>query len=216
MSLEELSAEQAADLRDAKETREVVEHRELWRGRIIGLEEDLVRLSPGGDPVLRQYTEHPGAVAVVAMRGGDGREEVLLERQYRHPVGALLWEIPAGLLDIDGEPAHLAAARELEEEADLLAGRWDVLVDFFTSPGGTDESLRIFLARELAPAPAPFAREDEEADLVLAWVGLDDAVSFVLEGRIHNPSAVAGILAAHAARARKWEGLRPVEAHWLR
>ena len=84
----------------------------------------------GEQPVVRQYTRHPGAVAVVAMRGEVGCEEVLLERQYRHPVRASLWEIPAGLLDIPGEDPLVAAERELAEETDLKAGCWDVLVDF--------------------------------------------------------------------------------------
>ena len=206
----------AQGIADRKAERELVEHRELWRGRIIGLAEDLVRVSDSGAPAIRQYTTHPGAVAVVVLRGEPGAEEILLERQYRHPVGAELWEIPAGLLDVPGEPARLAAARELCEEADLLAERWDVLVDYFTSPGGSSESLRIFLARDPHPTGEEFTRFDEEADMVFAWVDLDEAVTLVLSGSIHNPNAVTGVLAAHAARARGWADLRPVDADWMR
>lgn len=216
MSLREIPQEEKAALEDRKAERELVEHRRLWEGRVIALDEDLVRVVEGTDPVIRQYTPHPGAVAVVALRGEPGEEEVLLERQYRHPVRAELWEIPAGLLDVEGEDYRAAAARELAEEVDLTAGRWDLLVDFFTSPGGSTESLRIFLARDLAPAGEVFEREDEEATMVSAWVSLDDAVSRILAGRIHNPSAVVGILAASQARARGWEGLRPADAPWMR
>ena len=150
------------------------------------------------------------------LRGESGGEELLLERQYRHPVKAELWEIPAGLLDIPGEDPRIAAERELAEEADLVADRWDVLVDYFTSPGGSTEPMRIFLARELHDADEAFEREDEEATMEYAWVSLDDALTMVLDGRLHNPSAVIGVLAAHAARARGWAGMRPTDAPWLR
>ncbi|WP_076465042.1 NUDIX domain-containing protein [Actinomyces mediterranea] len=216
MSLTEVPADERRCLADRKAERELVEHRHLWQGRVMGLEEDLVRVVDGCEPVVRQYTSHPGAVAVVVMRGQAGSEEILLLRQYRHPVSAELWEIPAGLLDIDGEDPRDAAIRELAEEADLVAHRWDLLVDFFCSPGGTTESLRIFLARDLVEAGVSFERLEEEADMVCAWVGLDEAVAMILDGRLHNPSAVTGILAAHAARAKGWEGLRAVDASWLR
>ena len=178
--------------------------------------EDHVVVVEGEEPVVRQYTRHPGAVAVVAMRGEEGAEEILLLRQYRHPVNASLWEIPAGLLDIPGEDSRVAAERELAEEADLKAARWDVLVDFFTSPGGSTEPLRVFLARDLETTETSFEREDEEATMEYAWVSLSDALDWVLAGRLHNPSTVIGILSAHAARGRGWEGLREPGAPWLR
>ena len=170
----------------------------------------------GKGPVRRQYTRHPGAVGVVALRGPAGQEEVLLLRQYRHPVRAELWEIPAGLLDVEDEEPVVAAQRELAEEADLKAGRWDALVDYFTSPGGSTEPIRVFLARDLAPTGTAFARSDEEAGIEAAWVGLDEAVAAVLDGRIHNPNSVAGLLAAHAARAGRWASLRPAASPWFR
>lgn len=216
MSLQEISSEEEAALCDRKASRELVERRRIWEGRIISLKEDLVRVFDGGEPVVRQYTQNPGAVAVLVVRGEAGEEEVLLLRQYRHPVSAELWEIPAGLLDIEGEDYQAAAARELAEETDLKAGRWDVLVDLFTSPGGSSESLRIFLAREVSETEQAFAREDEEATMVSAWVSLDEAVSHVLAGRIHNPTALVGILSAASARARNWQGLRPSDAPWMR
>jgi len=129
----------------------------VWSGRIVDMVKDHVIVVEGQEPVVREYTRHPGAVAVVVLRGESGGEEILLERQYRHPVKALLWEIPAGLLDIPGEDPRVAAQRELAEEADLVAKRWDVLVDYFTSPGGSTEPLRGFLALTATPPSGTLA-----------------------------------------------------------
>lgn len=186
----------------------------IHEGRIWDLVGDEVDL--GGDaPVCRMYSRTTGAVAVIAL---DDDERVLLLRQYRHPVRSLLWEPPAGLLDVAGEDLREAAARELAEEADLRAERWDVLADYYTTPGGSDEAIRIFLARGLSPVPDHelHDRVDEERDMIAAWVPLDEAVADVLGGRVHNPSAVVGILAAAQARAAGWSTLRDVSAGWVR
>lgn len=211
-----LSADQIPSIEDRHTPHTVTESTTAWSGRIVDMVEDHVVVVEGEEPVVRQYTRHPGAVAVVVMRGEEDAEEILLLRQYRHPVNASLWEIPAGLLDIPGEDSLVAAERELAEEADLKAGRWDVLVDFFTSPGGSTEPLRVFLARDLEATETSFEREDEEATMEYAWVSLSDALDWVLAGRLHNPSTVIGILSAHAARGRGWEGLREPGAPWLR
>ncbi len=211
-----LSNEQVQEIADQPSPHEVTASEVVWSGRIVDMIKDHVIVVEGQEPVVREYTRHPGAVAVVVLRGESGGEEILLERQYRHPVKAELWEIPAGLLDIPGEDPRIAAERELAEEADLVADRWDVLVDYFTSPGGSTEPLRIFLARDLRAADEVFDREDEEATMEYAWVRLDDALTMVLDGRLHNPSAVIGVLATHAARGRGWSGLRPADAPWLR
>ena len=211
-----LSADQISSIEDRHTPHTVTESTTAWSGRIVDMVEDHVVVVEGEEPVVRQYTRHPGAVAVVVMRGEEGAEEILLLRQYRHPVNASLWEIPAGLLDIPGEDSRVAAERELAEEADLKAARWDVLVDFFTSPGGSTEPLRVFLARDLETTETTFEREDEEATMEYAWVSLSDALDWVLAGRLHNPSTVIGILSAHAARGRGWEGLREPGAPWLR
>lgn len=211
-----LSNEQVQEIADQPSPHEVTASEVVWSGRIVDMVKDHVIVVEGQEPVVREYTRHPGAVAVVVLRGESGGEEILLERQYRHPVKAELWEIPAGLLDIPGEDPRIAAERELAEEADLVADRWDVLVDYFTSPGGSTEPLRIFLARDLRDADEAFEREDEEATMEYAWVSLDDALTMVLDGRLHNPSAVIGVLATHAARGRGWSGLRPADAPWLR
>jgi len=206
-----------ADRRD--DDREVVARDLLHDGKVFDLVAEEVRLAAGdAEPVLREFLDHPGAVAVVALREGPGGEEVALVDQYRHPVRAVLWEVPAGLLDVAGEDYLTAAQRELAEETDLRAGRWDVLVDYFTTPGGSTESLRIYLARDVSEVPPGerHARADEERDMTVRWVPLDEAVAAVHAGRLHNPSAVVGILAAASARAAGWATLRPADAPWFR
>ncbi|MHA7132707.1 NUDIX domain-containing protein [Oerskovia turbata] len=199
-------------LADAPVSRDVGEARVLHAGRIFDLRSEQVDLGEGG-VVTRDFVDHPGAVAVIAF---DEDERVLLLRQYRHPVRRALWEPPAGLLDVDGEDAQAAAARELYEEADLRAARWDVLADYFTTPGASNEALRVFLARDLSPVPEGerHVREAEELGMEARWVPLDEAVSAVLAGDLHNPSAVVGILAAAAARATGWSALRPADSPW--
>ncbi|MBD7982718.1 NUDIX domain-containing protein [Oerskovia merdavium] len=199
-------------LADVPVARDVSEARVLHAGRIFDLRSEQVDLGEGG-VVTREFVDHPGAVAIIAL---DEDERVLLLHQYRHPVRRELWEPPAGLLDVDGEDAQAAAARELLEEADLRAAQWDVLVDYYTTPGGSNEALRVFLARDFSEVPAAerHAREAEELGMELRWVPLDEAVSAVLAGDLHNPSAVVGILAAAAARATGWSSLRPADSPW--
>lgn len=190
----------------------VVRHERLHHGRIFDLVRDEVDLGAEG-VVTREYLDHPGAVAVVAL---DDDERVLLLRQYRHPMRSYLWEVPAGLLDVDGEPSLDAAVRELAEEADLVARQWDVLVDYATSPGGSNEAVRVYLARGLTMVPdhERHVRTAEEADMEPRWVPLDEAVGLVLGGQLHNPSTVVGILGAAAGRAQGWASLRPTDAPW--
>lgn len=198
-------------LTDRLVPRRVVDSRLLARGHVVDFVSDRVELSDGD--VDREYLRHPGAVGVVVLNEDD---EILLIRQYRHAVRRELWEVPAGLLDHPGEDAAEAARRELAEEADLVASRWHVLVDAFTSPGCSDEAIRIYLARDIAPVPDAerFTRTEEESEIVAAWVPLDDAENAVLNGGIHNPIAIMGVLAAVTARRRGWGGLRSTAAAW--
>jgi ADP-ribose pyrophosphatase len=161
---------------------------------------------PGGNIAERTVVSHPGAVAIVAL-DDDGR--ILMNRQYRHPVGRLLWEIPAGLRDVPGEDPLHAAQRELAEEASCQAKDWRVLVDFFSSPGYSTERLRIFLARELSEVrERTFVLRDEEAQLVRSWLPLAEAVEKVLAGELHNGVTAMGILAVYACHG-DFAGLRP-------
>ncbi len=187
---------------------ETVDSETLYVGKIFALRADEVRM-PGGHSARREVVEHYGAIAILAM-DDDGR--IVMVYQYRHPVGRRLWELPAGLLDMDGEAPQLTAARELEEEAGLRARDWRVLVDLVSSPGFSDESVRVYLATGLSDVGRPDAH-DEEADLTVRWFSLDDAVRKVLGGEIVNTIAVAGILAAYAAR-HDFGSLRPVDASW--
>ncbi|HTC68824.1 MAG TPA: NUDIX hydrolase [Acidothermaceae bacterium] len=164
---------------------------------------------PGGKIVTREVIEHYGAVAIVAM-DEDGR--IPMVYQYRHPLGRRLWELPAGLLDIDGEAPHLSAARELREEVGLQAQTWQVLVDLDSAPGFSDESVRIYLATGLTEVDRPEAH-DEEADMTVEWYSIAEAVQRVFSGEIVNSLAVAGVLAVCAVS----EGIaepRPVDAPW--
>jgi ADP-ribose pyrophosphatase len=200
------------ELADRIVDRPVVRSEVVHHGMVWDVLRETVDLGEAGE-VTREFVRHPGAVSVVAL---DDRDRVVLLQQYRHPVRVLEWEVPAGLLDVDGEDPWVAAARELHEEADLQAREWHVLVDYFSSPGGVDEALRVYLARGLSHVPEDdrHQREGEELGMPARWVDLDEAQDAVLAGRIHNPSAVIGILAAHAARERGWATLRPHDAPW--
>ncbi|MDT5317306.1 MAG: 8-oxo-dGDP phosphatase [Mycobacterium sp.] len=180
----------------------------IYVGNIFALRADEVSM-PNGRIARREVVEHYGAVAIVAM---DESNNIALIYQYRHPVGHRLWELPAGLLDVDGEAPHLTAARELEEEAGLKARDWGVLVDVVSAAGFSDECVRVFLATGLTDVGRPEAH-DEEADLTLKWFPLVDAVEMVLSGEIVNSLAVAGILAARTID-RDVQALRPIDAPW--
>lgn len=185
-----------------------------FKGRIFQVRTDKVRMPNGDSTELaeRELVIHHGSVGVIGL---DDQERVLLIRQYRHPVGHLLWEPPAGLRDVDGESTWRTAARELAEEAGYRARDWHTLLDVFTSPGMTNERVRIFLARGLTEVPEDeidFERIHEEADMPVAWVPLDDAVAAVRRGDIHNPLAVMGILSVYAARATGYRDLRAPDA----
>jgi ADP-ribose pyrophosphatase len=181
-----------------------------FTGKKTSVRSDQV-VMPDGGTATRDYQVHPGSVAVLAL-DEDGR--VLVLRQYRHPVRHKLWEIPAGLLDVPGENPLHAAQRELYEEAHVKAEEWHVLVDVYTSPGGSDEAVRIFLAREISEAEGErFAVSEEESDMELARVPLPDLLTAALTGALHNTCLVTGTLAAHAALT-SGTPLRPANAPW--
>jgi 8-oxo-dGDP phosphatase len=189
----------------------VVSSAELFRGRLVTVRTDKVRM-PDNQVAERDVVIHPGAVAVLAL---DKAQQVLLIRQYRHPVGQLLWEIPAGLRDVSGEPPWDTARRELLEEAGYRAGDWRLLADYYTSPGFSTERLHVFLARDLELVPESerdFVPADEEAHLVPAWLALDEAVRKVLAGELHNGVAALAVLAGYAARSEGFDRLRPADA----
>ncbi|MEV0344194.1 NUDIX hydrolase [Nonomuraea sp. NPDC050680] len=196
---------------DTPEAWEVVESKDRFKGRVVQVVTDTVRM-PRDTVADRDYAVHPGAVAVLAL---DEQDRVLLIRQYRHPMRHLLWELPAGLRDVEGEPLVTGAARELAEEAGYRAETWHTLVDLYTSPGMSNERVRVFLARGLSKIPEDengFVHEHEEIDMPVEWVPLPDAVERALMGMIHNSPTVAGILAAYAASVEGFALLRPADA----
>jgi 8-oxo-dGTP pyrophosphatase MutT (NUDIX family) len=184
----------------------------LRTGRVIDIREDVVER--GGREFTRDVVVHSGAVGIIAL---DDHDRMLLVHQYRHPVGHRLFEPPAGLLDVEGEDYLAAAQRELYEEGHVRARDWRVLVDAFTSPGMTTESLRIYLARSLSEVPHDERHDgiDEEADMPVSWTPLADVVAGVLAGDLHNPSLVMGALAAWTARnGAGFDALRPAGSPW--
>ncbi|MFE0865075.1 NUDIX domain-containing protein [Streptomyces rochei] len=199
-------------IKDSHEEWEVRRTEIPFRGKKTSMRTDEV-VMPDGSVASRDYQVHPGSVAVLAL---DDEGRVIVIRQYRHPVREKLWEIPAGLLDVPGENPLHAAQRELYEEAHVKAEDWRVLTDVYTTPGGCDEAVRIFLARDLSEAEGErFEVEDEEADMELARVPVDDLVWGVLAGDLHNNCLVVGVLALVAAeRGDGVDALRPAEAPW--
>lgn len=198
---------------DRPEAWEVRSREVLGRGRVCNFVEDAV-VPPHGDPFRRQYISHPGAVGIIAT---DDQDRVAVVHQYRHPVGLSLVEPPAGLLDVAGEDYLLAAQRELAEEVQLQASTWKVLVDVCTSPGGSQESARVFWATGLSPAPHPegFTPEDEEAHMQRGWVDFEVLVDQILAGALQSPLLVAGVMALAAARGTgRLDTLREPGAPW--
>ncbi len=201
-------------VRDLTAPRPVAERDVAFRGRVWDVVTEHVRLD-ADLVVARDVIRHPGAVAIVAFREPG---EILLVRQYRHPVGREMWEPPAGLLDVAGEDPLAAAKRELHEEVDAVATTWHTLVDFFTSPGGSSEAIRIYLARDISAVPHAdrFVREAEEKDMIRRWVPLDEVLAGVAVGELQSPSLVTGAFALDAARRAGFATLRPADAPWAR
>ncbi|SCK53063.1 NUDIX hydrolase [Streptomyces sp. WMMB 322] len=212
MTEERLPVRSGKHIADAPEAWEVTSTALPFEGKKTGVRTDDV-VMPDGSVVRRDYQVHPGSVAVLAL---DDEDRVLVLSQYRHPVREKLWEIPAGLLDVPGENPLHAARRELYEEAHVKAEDWRVLADVYTTPGGSDEAVRIFLAREIGAADGErFEVSEEEADMELARVPVADLVRGVLAGELHNNCLVVGVLALTAARSGPGlESLRPADAPW--
>lgn len=187
----------------------VTDRRVVFRGHIADTVSETFDI-PEAPGLTREYLEHPGAVAVLGL---DARGRVLVVRQYRHPVRARLWELPAGILDVDGEEPLAAARRELAEETDHEAAEWHLLLDLYPSPGSLSESVRVYLARGLASLP-PAEREAEEAGIEAEWIDLDALVDGVLESRLGNGIMAASVLAAAALRGRDYAGLREADSPW--
>ncbi|MFE7096355.1 NUDIX domain-containing protein [Streptomyces erythrochromogenes] len=202
------------NIKDTSESWETLSSRRPFQGAKTAVDSDEVRM-PDGSTARRDYQVHPGSVCVLAL---DEEGRVLVLSQYRHPVRRRLWELPAGLLDVPGENPLLGAQRELYEEAHAKAEDWRVLVDFYASPGGSDEAIRVFLARGVSEADGErYSESDsEEADMEVTRVPLAELVRGVLAGELCNPGLVTGVLALSAALASEGgvDALRPALAPW--
>jgi 8-oxo-dGDP phosphatase len=202
------------DLSDVAVDRVVVSSTLRLHGRVWDVRTDVVDLGDG-QQVERDVVLHPGAVGIIAV---DDERRVLLVRQYRHPVGAMLWEPPAGLLDVSGEAPLDAAKRELFEEAGYRARDWTVLIDAFTSPGGSNESVRLYLARDLQPVGdgERHVGDGEERDMPTRWVLLSVVRVAVLSGRLHSPLGAMGFLAAASILLDGVAAPRRADSAWMR
>jgi ADP-ribose pyrophosphatase len=187
-------------LRDVAAAWQVSESETLYTSAYLNLSVDSI-VDAHGAQHPRTVVQPHGAVGIVAI---DDDDRVLLVEQYRHPVRRRLLEIPAGILDVAGESAAEAAARELAEEADLRAEHWESMLSLFATPGYSTESWQVFRAGGLHPVPKAdrTKREAEEADIIQWWIPFRDAVAAILDGRIRDAMTVSAILATHVQRDR--------------
>lgn len=194
---------------DFSDARNVTSSEVTYRGKVWEIARDEFQLAES--LLTRDYLKHPGAVAVVALSDAG---EVLLISQYRHPVAHSMIEIPAGLLDAVDESPLVAAKRELAEEAGYTASSWNVLVDFCTSPGSSSEAVRIFLATGLSPVlDNSYLRTAEESEIAVWFEPLVAAIQKIFSGEMQSPTAVVGIMAAHAHHI-KGIALREATSEW--
>ena len=199
------------DVRDGWQPIAPSESAVVWRGYIYDVATHTLEV--GGETVRREITLHPGAVSVMCLNDAD---QLLLLRQYRHPVGGFLFEPPAGLMDVSGETPLAAAKRELQEEAGLQAVRWNVLIDYHNSPGGSTEAHRIYLARDLSEHPLGKSGGDgaEENEMAQVWLGIEQAEKLAAEGAFSNPAALLGIFALSYAYRNQWSTLQSGDIDW--
>jgi 8-oxo-dGTP pyrophosphatase MutT (NUDIX family) len=162
----------------------------IHQGAVVGVYDGWFE-GPDGSEFRRDVVRHPGAVSAVALDG----DFVYLVRQYRAPIDADLWEIPAGKLDVAGESPDAAIERELAEEIGMAAGSVELLLNFHHSPGFCDELQHIYLARELTPVSSG-ADGLEEEHMIVDRVLLSEAIEMALDGRITDGKSIAGLLAA--------------------
>lgn len=160
--------------------------RDIFQGKIIKVRVDTVEL-PNGKESTRECVEHPGAVAVIAR---DDQDRICMVRQYRYPVGDMLWEIPAGKLSPGEDPLE-CARRELMEEAGITAGSWEKLYSYYTTPGFSDEILHLYLATGLTRGEN---QPDEDEFLDVKMIPYQGACAMMSRGEIKDGKTLIGLL----------------------
>ncbi len=163
----------------------------IYHGRLIDLGVETAHL-PNGNVVELEIVRHPGGAVAVAI---DEDKQVCLLRQFRYAVDQpALWELPAGCIDDTDETPLVTAGRELQEEAGIVAGRWQELGSILPSPGFCDERLHIFLAQDLTQVET---RQDTDEIIEIHWIALDEAVTMAAEGEITDAKTVVGLFRAY-------------------
>ena len=167
----------------------VVSSRIAYKGPVFTVTTDHVE-EPGGVRARRDVIWHSGSIVVLAVDGPASDPLILLEHQYRHAAGQLMWELPAGRID-DGERELAAAKRELLEETGYSAKMWKKILHFYVSPGFLDETMAIYLAKGLK---AGIAQPEEDERILTRFVPLSKAVQMVQKGQIRDAKTIAGVL----------------------
>jgi ADP-ribose pyrophosphatase len=170
-------------------TAKVLSSREVYRGPVFWITTDQV-IEPSGVQVRRDIVRHPGSVVVMAVDESHKEPRILLLRQYRHAAQQYLWELCAGRID-EGENELAAAKRELREETGFAARRWKRIFRYYASPGFVDETMAVYLARDLR---AGAAEPEEDEFIQVRFFPLREAVRLVMTGRIRDGKTIAGVL----------------------
>jgi 8-oxo-dGTP pyrophosphatase MutT (NUDIX family) len=188
----------------------IVDRKTVFSGMVWDVRHDAFELN--GERIERDYIVHPGAVAIIALNDSG---ELLLIEQYRHAQGKIMWEAPAGLMDLANEDPLETAKRELFEETGYVAKTWHVLLDLANTPGGSSEQIRIYFARDLSlhPDGRPTGSA-EELDMPVHWIPIKDVLESIRRGAVTNPQLVAGTHAALIAMAEPDMALRSEDAPW--
>jgi ADP-ribose pyrophosphatase len=156
--------------------------------------DDVELITPDGETIHRTVVRHPGAVVVVPVE--HDLRTALLVRQYRAAIGDHVLELPAGKRDVDDEPPHVTAARELEEELGVRAGRWVKLAEFFNTPGFCDEHSHLFLALDVEPAERAAPTSAEERDMTVERFALEEVEARIADGTLRDAKSIIGLLLA--------------------
>jgi ADP-ribose pyrophosphatase len=171
----------------------VVSHRRVYDGKVLALELDEIQ-EEGGVKALREVVRHRGSVAALPV---DEEGRLVLVRQYRHPIGEAIWEVPAGLLE-KGESPEVAVRREVKEEVGRSAGQLERLAVFHPTPGFCDEVLTLFRATRLTETPV---RRDEDELLEVKWYTLDEARHLLDTGEVRDAKTIVALLLESERRA---------------